>query len=155
MTAAYLYFLSIIAARTAIVFAVCVIGLRFLGKRQIGQFNVYDLAMIMALANAVQNAMTSGTGNFTTGVVCAGVLLILGRLITGLMTRWPKIERNLCGTPTVLVNEGKIIEPSLLRVGITEDELEQSLREHGFTDVNKVKMAVLEIDGALSIVPNS
>jgi len=79
MSAAYFYFISLLFARTAIVFAACVIGLRLLGKRQIGQFNIYDLAMIMALANAVQNAMTSGTGNFTTGVVCAGVLLLLGR----------------------------------------------------------------------------
>ena len=155
MTPAFLYFLSLLAARTAIVFTACVVGLRLLGKRQIGQVNVYDLAMIMALANAVQNAMTSGTGDLSTGIVCASVLLCLGRLISNLMTRWPKIEHNLCGTPTIVVDEGIVIESHLRRSGVTDDQLQQSLRQHGFTELSKVRMAVLEVDGSLSIIPYS
>jgi uncharacterized membrane protein YcaP (DUF421 family) len=153
VTHAYLYFLSLIAARTVIVFASCVIGLRFLGKRQIGQINIYDLAMIMALANAVQNAMTSGTGNLTTGIVCASVLLCLGRLITGLLIKWPKLETNLCGCPTLVINDGVEIEAHLRSAGITSDQLHQSLRQHGYTNASKVRLAVLEIDGTLSVVP--
>jgi uncharacterized membrane protein YcaP (DUF421 family) len=153
MTSSYLYFLSLIASRTAIVFVAAVAGLRLLGKRQIGQVNIYDLAMIMALANAVQNAMTSGTGNLTTGIVCAGVLLVLGRLLSHLFVTWPRLEQNLCGTPTVLVSEGKIVHPHMTRAGVTEEQLNESLREHGFTDVSKARMAVLEVDGSLSIVP--
>ena len=152
MTSAYLYFLSIIFARTAVVFFGCVIGLRLLGKRQIGQVNIYDLAMIMALANAVQNAMTSGTGNLTTGFVCAGTLFLLGRLMTAVIVRWPKVEQNLCGTSTVVVSEGKVIESHLRRSGVTDDQLELSLRAHGFSDLSQVRMAVLEIDGNLSVV---
>jgi uncharacterized membrane protein YcaP (DUF421 family) len=153
VTSAYLYFLSLIAVRTSIVFFATVIGLRLLGKRQIGQVNIYDLAMIMALANAVQNAMTSGTGNLTTGIVCAGVLLLLGRAMSGAFVRWPKVEQNLCGTPTVLVSEGKIVHPHLVRCGVTNEQLDGALRQHGFTDISQAKMAVLEIDGSLSIVP--
>jgi len=155
MTHAYLYFLSLIAARTVIVFIGCVVGLRLLGKRQIGQVNIYDLAMVMALANAVQNAMTSGTGNLSTGIVCASVLIILGRAITGLMTKWPKIEHSICGTPTIVVNDGVVVESHLRRSGVTDDQLMLSLRQHGITELTKVRMAVLEIDGSLSVVPYS
>jgi uncharacterized membrane protein YcaP (DUF421 family) len=149
----YLYFLSLIAARTAVVYFGSILGLRLLGKRQIGQVNIYDLAMIMALANAVQNAMTSGTGNLTTGIVCAGVLLLLGKAMSGVFVQWPTVERNLCGTPTVLVNDGKVVHPHMVRAGVTDDQLEVALRQHGITDLAQTKMAVLEVDGSLSIVP--
>jgi uncharacterized membrane protein YcaP (DUF421 family) len=150
---AYLYFVSLIAARTGIVFLACVFGLRLLGQRQIGQVNIYDLAMVMALANAVQNAMTSGTGNLSTGITCAGVLIMLGRIGSSLMTRWPKIEHNICGTATIVVSQGQIVASHLRRSGITEDQLQSALRQHGYSDMSKVQMAVLEIDGSLSIVP--
>ncbi len=153
MTHDYLYFLSLLAARTVIVFIAMVVGLRLLGKRQIGQVNIYDLAMIMALANAVQNAMTSGAGDLTVGFVCAGTLLVLGRITTSLFVHLPKVQQNLCGCPTVLVNEGKIIPDHMRRESISEDQLLIALRQHGLLHVTDARMAVLEIDGSLSIVP--
>jgi uncharacterized membrane protein YcaP (DUF421 family) len=149
----YLYFLSLLAARTVIVFFATAIGLRVLGKRQIGQFTIYDLAMIMALANAVQNAMTSGAGDLTVGFVCAGALLILGRLAAVLFVRWPKLEANACGTPRVLINEGEIIPASMAREHVSHEQLTAALRLHGVRHISDVKLAVLEIDGTLSIVP--
>ena len=153
MTESYLYFLSLLAARTAIIFIVMVVGLRLLGKRQIGQMNLYDLATIMALSNAVQNSMTSGTGNLTTGIVCAGTLLVLGRIATIAFVREPRLESSLCGTPSVVINDGKLVEDHMRREGITEDELIAALRQHGLSSPTQARMAVLEIDGTLSVVP--
>ena len=51
MTHAYLYFLSLLAARTVIVYFFVIFGLRLLGKRQLGQMHIYDVALLMALAN--------------------------------------------------------------------------------------------------------
>ena len=152
-THSYLYFLSLIAARTVVVFVAVAAGLRILGKRQIGQFTIYDLAMIMALANAVQNAMTSGAGDLSVGIVCAGMLLILGRATTALFVRWPKFEANACGTPRILVTDGQIVEHNMIHEHITHEQLDASLRLHGVASIDDVKMAVLEIDGTLSIVP--
>ena len=72
MSKAFLIFLTTISARTAIVMLFLIIGIRLFGKRQIGQMNIYDLALIMALANAVQNAMTGGKGYLSVGIVSAG-----------------------------------------------------------------------------------
>ncbi len=83
--------LSIYAARTAIVLIWMVLGLRLLGKRQIGQLNIYDVALVMALANAVQNAMTGGQGKLVVGIVCAGTLMLLGRLLTAIFIRAPRL----------------------------------------------------------------
>ena len=73
-----LWFWSTIAARTLVVLFALVVGLRLLGKRQIGQMNIYDLALVMLLANGVQNAMTKGSGFLGAGMFSAGALFIAG-----------------------------------------------------------------------------
>jgi uncharacterized membrane protein YcaP (DUF421 family) len=142
-----------IAVRTAVVLIYLTAGLRLLGKRQLGQMNIYDLAMVMALANAVQNAMTAGSGHLAAGVVSAGMLLLLGRLLTLAFARSPTLEQRLCGTPTILISDGHVIRDHLRRECVTLDEVMAVLRHHGLTHPSEVKLAVLEVDGTLSVVP--
>jgi len=151
-TPAFLYFLSLLAARTTVVFLFIVLGLRLLGKRQIGAMNIYDLALIMALANAVQNAMTGGKGDLWVGLVCATTLLLVGRLMVMVFIRLPRVEQAICGTPTIIINNGRINEARMRREGITEAQLLTALRRHGLTTPRQAKLAVLEVDGTLSIV---
>jgi uncharacterized membrane protein YcaP (DUF421 family) len=152
MTHAYLYFLSTLAGRTLVILVCLTVGFRLLGKRQLGQLNVYDLALIMALANAVQNAMTSGAGDLTVGFVCAGTLLIAGKAVTGLCIRHPKLESSLVGTPTTIIRNGELIKSCLDREGISDEHVEEALRQHGCSSPKDVALGVLEVDGSISIV---
>ncbi|HEY8884117.1 MAG TPA: hypothetical protein VIO35_02300, partial [Chloroflexota bacterium] len=95
--------LTVIAIRTAIVLVALVAGVRIFGKRQIGGMNVYDLVLVLLLANAVQNAMTEGSGNLGVGLVSAGTLLLADRLLGIVFTKRPELEGQLLGTPTVVV----------------------------------------------------
>jgi uncharacterized membrane protein YcaP (DUF421 family) len=155
MTPAFLWFLSTIGARTGIVLVFLVMGLRLLGKRQIGQMNIYDLAMLMALANSVQNAMTGGKGDLSVGIVSAGTLLLVGWGLSLAVVRVPRLEQRLVGDPTLLVNNGHIIWERMRREGVTEATLMSAVRQHGLTEVHQVLMAVLEVDGEISVVPKT
>jgi uncharacterized membrane protein YcaP (DUF421 family) len=155
MTTAYRLFLFAIAARTVIVVVFLIVGLRLLGKRQLGQMNIYDLALIMALANAVQNAMTSGNGNLSVGFVSAGALIAAGKLLSMLFTRSARWEARIVGTPALVIYEGKLVPENLRREHISEDQVMMALRQHGLTDPEQVEMAVLEVDGSLSVVPRA
>ncbi len=155
MTHAFVYFLSLVAARTAVIFAVLLVSFRILGKRQIGQMNIYDLAMIMAIANAVQNAMTNGNGNVTAGMVCSGTLLVLGAILTRVFVKLPLLEQRMVGTPTVLVNRGAWMETALRREKVTREEVFAAMRQHGVADISLVLIAMLEVDGSISIVPKT
>ena len=155
MSTGYVTFLSVMGARTLVVFVALLAALRFAGKRHLGQMNVYDLAMIMAMANAVQNAMTRGSGNLSVGLVSSGVLLVVSYGLARLFVRLPTLEERLVGSPTLLVSEGKILRDRLRREHITEDELMAVLRSHGLADPRDVKMAILEVDGTLSVVPKA
>src|SRR5512146_1889185 len=123
MAPAFADFLLAIAVRTAIVLIALTLGLRMLGKREIGDLNVLDVVLLLAVANAVQNAMTAGKGDLTVGIVSAGSLLAAGRLLSALWQRYPGAEQRASGAPTVLVSNGNVFRAVLRREGITGSEL--------------------------------
>jgi uncharacterized membrane protein YcaP (DUF421 family) len=139
--------------KTLIVVVALIIGFRLFGKREATQLNVYDLAMLMALANAVQNAMTAGLGNLPIGLTASTTVVVGAWAVSRLLVRQPALEARVVGTPTVLVHKGKLIPQALRRQNVTRAELEEALRQHGLQTPSDAALAVLEVDGSISIVP--
>lgn len=142
-----------IILRTAAIYLIILIGLRLAGKRELGQMTVFDLVVLLLLANAVQNAMVGPDTSLAGGILAALVLLVLNTVLARLRLRWPQLRRIVEGSPTLLVLHGEVIADHLRREGLDLETLEASLREHGIADLHDVEMAVLEIDGSISVVP--
>jgi uncharacterized membrane protein YcaP (DUF421 family) len=145
----------VIVARSAIVYLALFLGLRLAGKRELGQMTVFDLVVILLIANAVQNSMVGADFSVQGGVLAAAVLRVLNRLLALLRLRGTRWGRLIEGTPTVLVEDGELIEPHLRKEGMERQELEMVVREHGIESLSKVKLAILETDGSVSIVPEA
>ena len=142
-----------IVVRTAIVYAALLAGLRLAGKREIGQMTPFDLVVILLIANAVQNAMVGPDTSVTGGLIAAGALIVADYGVAQARERLPWLRRAVEGTPTILINDGKFVADHLRREGLEEEEVLMAIREHGFADVKDVRVAVLEVDGSISIVP--
>jgi uncharacterized membrane protein YcaP (DUF421 family) len=145
--------LEVQAAKTLVVFAIVATGLRLLGKREASQLNLYDLAMLMALANAVQNAMTGGKGNLAVGLVTSSVVVLLAWGTTKFIVREPGLERAVVGSPTILVHRGTVLTDRLRRQRLSVDELRAAVRGYGISDLKSVQTCVLEVDGSISVIP--
>ena len=143
-----------IVLRTTAIYLVILVGLRLAGKREVGQMTVFDLVVLLLIANAVQNAMVGPDTSLTGGILAAAVLLVVNMLIAQLRLRWPRLRRLVEGTPTILISHGEVVTSHLRREGIDEETLEAALREHGVTEISAVEMAVLEIDGSISVIPS-
>src|SRR5918992_4257994 len=113
-----------IAVRSALVYLAVFAGLRLAGKRELGQMTVFDLVVILLIANAVQNAMTGPDFSVQGGVLAAFVLLGLNRLVSILRLRGERWERFVEGTPTVLIEDGRLIEEQLRRERLAPAEIE-------------------------------
>lgn len=142
-----------IVVRTAAIYVAILVGLRVAGKREIGQMTVFDLVVLLLIANAVQNAMVGPDTSLVGGLVAAIVLLVLNYLVAFLRLRWSGLRRIIEGTPTLLVLHGEVLLPNLKREGLDEETLAAALREHGVISAGDVEMAVLETDGTISVVP--
>jgi uncharacterized membrane protein YcaP (DUF421 family) len=141
-----------VALRTVIIYAVVLVGIRLTGKREVGQMATYELVLILLLANAVQNAMTGPDTSLAGGVVGACTLLIANAIVTRASSRSSKLRATLEGTPTVLILKGKVIKKNMEKEHIANEELEQALREHGVSTSEDVGIAVLEVDGSISVL---
>jgi uncharacterized membrane protein YcaP (DUF421 family) len=143
-----------IVVRAIVIYLVLMTGLRIFGKREVGQFTVFDLVLVLLVANAVQPAMTGPDSSLTGGVAIIAVLLALNLVLALLRTRSLVMPRLLEGHPTVIAQSGAWLLPAMRHEGLSEDDALMALREHGIDDVKEVQLAVLETDGSISVVPS-
>jgi len=146
---------SVQVIKTLIILVVLVVGFRLLGKREAAQLNVYDLAMLMALANAVQNSMTGGLGNLPVGLATSSAILIAAFVVTRVTARRPRLQQRLIGSPTLLVNHGQVLAVPMRRQRVSSDDLTAACRRSGLAGPEDAELAVLEVDGSISIVPRT
>jgi uncharacterized membrane protein YcaP (DUF421 family) len=142
-----------IAGRAAIVYVALLIGLRLMGKREIGQMTVFDLVVVLLLSNAVQNAMVGPDTSVQGGLVAAFVLLVANRAVAAARLHSAAWGRLIEGNPTVLIQEGQILDAAIRKEGLERAQVEMAMREHGVDSVDGVRLAVMETDGSISIVP--
>jgi uncharacterized membrane protein YcaP (DUF421 family) len=153
MTAPWPILLNV-ALRTSVVYFALLAGLRLTGARALGQMSTFDLVLLLIIANAVQNAMVGPDTSLAGGLVAAGVLLGWHALVDRLRLANPQVHRLLAGEGIMLIHHGVILEQHCKNAGVTHEELLQALREHGVASVKDVRLAVLEPDGAISVIRN-
>ena len=151
MTASWHTLLDV-AIRTSVIYLALLVGLRVTGKRQLGQMSTFDFVLLLIIANAVQNAMVGPDTSLAGGLVAAAVLLAWHQGIDRLRRSSRRLGRLLGGTADLLVYHGRVFHQHLERENLTVDELRQALREHGVASLDVVHMAVLEPDGAISVI---
>jgi uncharacterized membrane protein YcaP (DUF421 family) len=141
-----------LVVRAIVVYTALLIALRIFGKREVGQFTLYDLVFVLLVANALQPAMTGPDNSLTGGLILIAALVIANYLV-GRLDSINAFHRLFAPSPSVLIKDGKVIPATLEREGISDDEVAMAIREHGVDDMKDVKLGVLEPDGTISIVP--
>ena len=141
-----------VVVRTAVIYAFVLGGLRLSGKREVGQLTPFDLVLLLLISNAVQNAMVGPSTSLAGGLAAAATLLLMNVTVARLVVRGGRVAAALRGSPTMLIHDGKLIPEHLKREALTKDDVSQALREHGINDASDVHLAVLEVDGSISVI---
>jgi len=141
-----------IAGSTLAVYLFIIIAIRLFGKKELAQLSVIDLVFILLISNAVQNAMVGPDSTLMGGLVAASTLFIANYVLKYLQYRFPEFGKIVQGDATMLVYQGKILESHMKRARITTDELMEAVREHGVKSVDEVDLAILEVDGNISVL---
>jgi uncharacterized membrane protein YcaP (DUF421 family) len=141
-----------LVARTAIIYVLFFGALRLSGKREIGQFTLFDLAMVLLVANALQPAMTGADQSVLGGAIILATIFVLNRLVAEARVRIPFVRRVLEFKPTTIGRDGTWLKAQFARQGIDLGDADAALRQHGLERVEQMKLATLEEDGSISIV---
>ena len=141
-----------ILVRTGAIYLFVLAGVRLSGKREVGQMTPFDLTLLLLLSNAVQNAMTGPDTSLVGGVVAAGTLLVMNYVVADLAGFNSRFRKFVQGSPTLLLHNGELLASHMAREHVTMDEVERALREHGIAHIQDVSLAVLEVDGSISVL---
>ena len=141
-----------IVLRSIAVYFFMIAALRIFGKKELSQLNTADVILILLISNSAQNAMVGNNSSLTGGLVAALILFILNYLLKKIMFTSKFFRQLIQSKPEILIHNGKIEFSSLSRLGITSDEMQEAMREHGIEYYKDVKLAMLEIDGNISII---
>jgi uncharacterized membrane protein YcaP (DUF421 family) len=141
--------------RSAIVYVLFLAALRLSGKRELGQFTIFDLALVLLASNALQPAITGPDASLPAALIIIATLFVLNRLTAFARKRSALARRILDYAPSLVAKNGKWIQAAISREDLDMDDLEAAIREYGLESIKEVKLATLEHDGSISVVPES
>lgn len=126
--------------------------LRFIARRQAGQFGPADLLVIVLIADAAQNGLGKDYQSVTEGIALVLTIVFWEYVIDWLAWRFPKLRPLLTAPSLKLIENGRFVEDALRAEMLTKDELMGQLREKEIEDVREVRVALLEGDGRISVL---
>lgn len=148
------YFLGLllIVGKSSLIYVFIVGAIRLFGKKELAQLSVIDLVFILLISNSVQNAMVGNDSTLQGGIAAALGLFIINYLLKLISFRSAAFSKAIQGEAVLLVYEGKMIEENLNKAMITKEEVEAVIREHGVKECSDVNLAIMEVDGNISVI---
>lgn len=143
----------VVLIRTVALYLFIVVGIRLLGKHQIGQLEPSELVLTLIIADLASVPMQDNGIPLLAGLIPIVVLLAMSSTLSVLCIKSLRFRALLCGKPSIVVENGKVLQDQLARSRLTIDELLEELRIQGYTDLRAVKFALLETNGQLSVLP--
>jgi uncharacterized membrane protein YcaP (DUF421 family) len=139
--------------RTLILYFILMVGLRLMGKRQIGELEPSELVLTLIISDLAAVPMQDFGIPLVNGVFPIVTLLCVSMLLSFFSLKSIRFRGLICGYPTVIIRDGKVLQRNMARNRFTVDELLEQLRSQGYSDLTAVKYAVLETSGQVSVLP--
>jgi uncharacterized membrane protein YcaP (DUF421 family) len=133
--------------RPVIVYFFLVFLLRIFGKRELAQLNPFDLVVLLSLSNTVQNAIIGEDNSVIGGMIGAFTLVGVNYLVIRFLFRHRRLDQLVEGTPTVLIQNGKVKKAALAKELLTLSELQVVAHRQGFASLAEIDHLVLEPGG--------
>lgn len=145
----------IVLIRTLILYGLVVVAMRVMGKRQIGQLQPFELVVTIMLSELAAIPMQNTGIPLINGLTPIITLLVAQVVLSYISLKSERARALICGRPSVLIENGHIMEPELERLRYNLSDLMEQLRAKNVRNISDVEFAILETSGQLSVIPKS
>lgn len=142
----------VIFIRSIILYILVLVVMRFMGKREIGQLQPFELAISIMIADLATIPMAGAGIPISNGIIPILALLIMHLLISYINLKSLKMRELICGKPAMLIYRGKINEKALKKERFTINELQERLRGSNVVNLGDVEFAILETNGQVTVI---
>jgi uncharacterized membrane protein YcaP (DUF421 family) len=144
-----------IVVRAFIAFVVILFLTRIVGRRELSSLEPFDLILLVTIGDLVQQGVTQNDFSLTGMVLAIGTIAVLTVFFSYLPWRFQVLRPVLEGVPTILVDEGNVVEKNLKRHRMTQEEVTAAARLQNVPSLSDVRWAVLETNGQISFIKKS
>lgn len=141
--------------RAAVIFGFIFLVTRIAGRRQLSEFEPFDVILLVVLGDLVQQGITQSDESVTGTLIVISTITLLSVLVGWLSFRFARVRLISEGEPIILIHDGQIIEANLRRERLTRNDLEEEARQQQLASLDQVRWAILEDGGSISIIPKS
>lgn len=135
-------------------FGVLFLVAKFIGHKQIAQLDFFDYITgitIGSIAAEMATELEEPWKPLTAMAIYGGVTLLLSVI----SNKFPRSRKYLNGTPTILLDHGKLYRENLKKARLDLSEFMVMCRQQGYFDLTNIQTAVFEYNGKLTILPVS
>lgn len=148
----YLEALSIVP-RSLISLIVLFLVTKMVGKKQISELSLFDYVIGISIGNFAAEMVMDMDGQYLNGIVAMITFGAFSYLISILSIKSMWIRRVVIGVPTIIIENGKILEKSMKKVDININDLLEEARISGYFDISEIAFAIMEANGKISFLP--
>lgn len=141
--------------RSLVSLLVLFIVTKLIGKKQVSELSLFDYVIGISIGNFAAEVTLNFDGQFLNGIVAVITFGIVATAVSLLTMKSMFLRRVIIGTPTMIIQNGKIIEKNMEKVKIDMNDLLEQIRVSGYFDLNEVEYAIMEANGKLSILPKA
>ena len=137
------------------VYIFLLVAFRIFGKRELGSIGPFDLVIWLTISNVLQNAMIGADNSLTGGLIGATTMFGANWCLARLSYSFPTFEKLIQAEPTVLVENGRILQQNLAKELLTEEDLRHALRKNQVDldeELPYLRKVLFESDGSITIV---
>ena len=143
--------MSIVLIRTLILYVIIIISVRIMGRRQVGELQPSELVVTMLISNLASQPMEDRSLPLTIGVIPIITLVCLEVFTSYVLKNSPFLRKTICGSPQVIIRDGKIDQKVMKELRFSVDDLVEELRLNNVFDFSEVDCAIVETTGELSV----
>ncbi len=138
--------------RTIVLYAFIIFAIRLMGKRQISDMQPSELVVTMVISDIASLPMQNTSQPLLSGVIPVLVLVAMEVAVSVLMMKSRRFRKLICGSPVVIIADGKLLQNNLKRLRLTVDDLIAQLRQQDVFSLGDVQYCIMETNGTLSVL---
>lgn len=138
--------------RTFLLYAVVIVAIRLMGKRQISELQTTELVVTMLISDIASIPMQDTGQPLVSGLIPIFILVSCEILVSVVMLKNSKFRKLICGCPLIVIRDGKIDQNQMRRLRMSTEDLFEQLRQLDVFSISDISYAIVETNGKMSVL---
>lgn len=143
------------AIRTVLIYALVIVSIRIMGKRQISELRPSELVVALLISDLAAVPMENPGNPLLYGIMPIFLLVALELILSGIMLKFPQFEQLISGNPVPIIQNGRLDVNALKKLRLSLDDLLEAMRMQNLFDFSDIAYALVETNGHISFYPRA